>query len=70
MVDFSKQKATFSPIKLPHGLIYSAGHSLALWTLISCLSKMDTHLGGAVSTLGHVRSDEHAHELYSVFCCS
>lgn len=37
MVDFSEQKATFSPIKRPHGLIL-----------------MDTHLVGAVSTLGHV----------------
>lgn len=65
MVDLSEQKATFSPIKRPHGLIYSQ----LCWTFTGPvdtdqLSEMDTHLGGAVSTLGHV------YELYFVFCCS
>lgn len=27
---------------------------------------MDSHLGGAVSTLGHVCPDEHVHKLYCV----
>ncbi len=62
-------KSHISPIKQPHGLIYSQLCWMlpCMWTLFRFFNKIDTHLGGAVSTLGHVCSDEHVHKLYFVF---